>query len=45
MYPFLLRFFRRPLANALMVLWYLCLLGLVLYFVSLPPGLFRYANW
>jgi len=44
MYPFLRGFFPKPLADALMVLWYTVLIVLVILFFHLHPGEFRYIN-
>ena len=45
MYSYLCRFMDRRVAGVATGLWYAVLVVLVLYYVLLPAGQFRYAHW
>lgn len=45
MYPFLTRFLPPRIAGLLTAGWYAVLVLLVLYYIMLPNGQFRYAHW
>ncbi|WP_161787223.1 hypothetical protein [Hymenobacter sp. IS2118] len=45
MYAFLTRYTGVKVAGILTGFWYVGLIVLVLYYVLLPNGQFRYANW
>jgi hypothetical protein len=45
MYSWLLKYFRKPLANLLIFIWYLILIMLVLFTLDFQAGRFRYLQW
>ena len=45
MYQWLLEHTGKKTANVLIFIWYLLLVGLVLYTIDLQPGRFRYLRW
>jgi hypothetical protein len=45
MYTWLLKYFRMPLANLLIFIWYLFLIMLVLFALDFQSGRFRYLQW
>ena len=44
MYRFLRGLFPQPVADGLMVVWYVAIIILVILFFSFAPGQFRYIN-
>jgi hypothetical protein len=45
MYSWLLKYFRKPLANLLIFMWYLLLIMLVIFANDSQAGRFRYLQW
>ena len=45
MYTWLLKYFKKPLANFLILCWYVLLLLLILYSAGRQQGQFRYLEW
>jgi len=45
MYTWLIKYFRKSVANLLIFIWYLLLIMLVLFAMDFQPGRFRYLQW